>query len=147
MHGPLLAFLTLLFFLRVLGQALVAFFGVPWLPPMGEWFSGLIPYPILLVIQLIMLVGMIKISADLRRGRGFFAAPRQAWSKFLIGFSAIYAGAMIVRYVLTMILHPETRWLGGVIPIFFHFVLAGFFYVWGRYHAPRTIFARPESAC
>ena len=147
MHGPLLAFLTLLFFLRVLGQALVAFFGVPWLPPMGEWFSGLIPYPTLLAIQAVMLVGMIKISAELWRGRGFFAAPRPGWAKFLIVFSAIYAGSMVLRYLLTMLLRPETRWLGGAIPIFFHFVLAGFFYVWGRYHARRDIFARPGPAC
>ena len=30
-------------FLRVLGQVLVAFFRVDFLPPMAEWYSGLIP--------------------------------------------------------------------------------------------------------
>jgi hypothetical protein len=57
------------------------------------------------------------------------AAP--GWSRFLVSFSAIYAGAMVLRYVLTMALHPDQRWLGGTIPIFFHFVLAGFFLRWG----------------
>ena len=61
-HGPLLAFITVLFAGRVLGQALVAFVGVPWLPPMEQWFSGMIPYPPLLIIQLLMLMLMIKIT-------------------------------------------------------------------------------------
>ena len=56
MHGPVLALLTFLFALRVLGQALVAFVGVAWLPIMEQWFSGLIPYPILLMIQFLVLV-------------------------------------------------------------------------------------------
>ena len=134
MHGVILAFLTLLFFLRVLGQALVAFAGVALLPSMEQWFSGLIPYRILLAIQIIMLAGMIKISAGVWRGEGFFAAPRPRWSRLLIGFSALYAGAMIARYVLTMMLKSEMRWFGGTIPIFFHFVLAGFTFTLGAYH-------------
>jgi hypothetical protein len=60
MHGRALAILTLLFALRVLGQALVVFFSVGWLPPTEQWFSGLIRYPILLGIQLVMLAVMVK---------------------------------------------------------------------------------------
>jgi hypothetical protein len=133
MPGAILAFLTLLFFLRVLGQALVAFLGVTWLPPMEQWFSGLIPYPILLAMQIGMLLIMIKISTDTCRSAGFFAKPRPRWSRFFAGFSAFYAGVMIVRYVLTMIFKPEMRWFGGTIPIFFHFVLAGFIFTLGAY--------------
>jgi hypothetical protein len=135
MRGLILALLTSLFFLRVLGQALVAFLGVTWLPSMDQWFSGLIPYSILLAIQLVMLVFMVKITADVWCETGFFAKRRRSWSRFLIGFSMIYAGAMMLRYVLTMIFRPEMRWLGDTIPIFFHFVLAGFIFVLGRYHA------------
>jgi len=69
----------------------------------------------------------------LTHSQGFFAIPRPRWSRVLIGFSALYAGAMIARYVLTMIFKPEMRWFGGTIPIFFHFVLAGFILVLGRY--------------
>jgi hypothetical protein len=35
------------------------------------------------------------------------------------------------------------RWSGGAIPIFFHFVLAAFIYVWGKFQVRRAIFARP----
>jgi hypothetical protein len=147
MHGPILAFLTTLFFLRVLGQALVAFFSVSWLPAMQQWFSGLIPYPVLLTIQIVMMVCMAKISMDIWLGTGRFATPRPSYAQFLIAFSVIYAGAMTLRYVLTMIYLPEMRWLGGTIPIFFHFVLAAFLFTWGRYISRRALFARSDSAC
>ena len=134
MHGPPPRAATILFALRVLGQALVAFFGVTWLSAMEQWFSGLISYPTLLIIQLLMLILMVKITGEVWRGKGTFAIPRPHWSRFLVKFSAVYAGAMILRYVLTMTLHPEKRWFGDAIPIIFHFVLAGFIYVLGHFH-------------
>jgi hypothetical protein len=155
-HGPVLAFLTLLFFLRVLGQALVVFFSVSWLPsapfsffsPSTEqWASGLIPYPTLLATQVVLLIGMVKIVSDVWRGKEFFAQPRMRLAGFLTSFSAIYAGSMLLRYVITMILRPEMRRFGGTIPIFFHFVLAAFLYTWGKFHACVVIFARPDRAC
>ncbi len=42
---------------------------------------------------------------------------------------------MVLRYVLTMALHSERRWLHGTIPIVFHWVLAGYLWTLGRYHA------------
>jgi hypothetical protein len=134
MHGPILALLTFLFALRVLGQALVAYFGVTWLPAMEHWFSGVIAYPILLLIQLLMLILMVKITGDVWRGAGAFGTPRPHWREFLIKFAAVYAGLMALRYVLTMLLHPEMRWFGHTIPIFFHFVLAGYIFVYGDSH-------------
>ena len=35
---------------------------------------------------------------------------------------------MAIRYVVVMTLVPEMRWFHGTIPIFFHFVLAGYIY-------------------
>lgn len=137
-HGPLLTLITALFACRVLGQALVAFVGVPWLPAMEQWFSGVIPYPSLLMIQLLMLMLMIKITGDIWRGHGAFAVVRPHWSDFLIKFSAGYAGLMVVRYLLTMILYPEMRWVGDIIPIIFHFVLAAFIFILGHYHQMMT---------
>jgi hypothetical protein len=134
MHAPLLALLTLLFALRVLGQALVAFLGVTWLPAMDQWFSGVIAYPAMLVVQLLMLLLMVKITGEVWSGTGFYGQRRAHWSPFLIKFSAVYAAAMALRYALTMILHPEMRWFGHVIPIIFHFVLAGFIFALGHYH-------------
>ena len=78
-----------------------------------------------------MLAAMVEIISDVWRGRGMFARPGPAGSHFLIICSVIYAGSMVLRYVLTMTYRLEMRWFGGTIPILFHFVLAGFLYTWG----------------
>lgn len=127
----LLWLLTGLFALRVAGQALVAFLHAGFLPPMAEWYSGLVPYPVLLPVQLVMLAVMAKINADMSRGAGTFATPRPRLGRGLRWFALIYFLAMVIRYVATMALHPEQRWLGETIPIVFHWVLAAYVFVWG----------------
>jgi hypothetical protein len=102
---------------------------------MEQWYSGLVPYPILFAIQLVMLILMAKITMDILRGAGIFVRQRPSWSPILVSFSAIYAGGMALRYILTMLFRPELRWFGHTIPIFFHFVLAGFIFILGLYHA------------
>jgi len=74
--------LTGLFFLRVLGQASVAYLGVEFLPPMEAWYSGLIAYPILLPIQIIMLAAMVKICLDVSRDEGFSPRPENTGVRF-----------------------------------------------------------------
>src|SRR4051794_33955218 len=85
-----LGLLAFAFFLRVLGQSLVAAGAAGWLPPMSEWYSGLMPYPLLLPTQLVMLAVQAKISRDLWSGTGFFARPGPAWGWGLVWFSYIY---------------------------------------------------------
>jgi hypothetical protein len=128
-HAAILWALTLLFFLRVLGQVLAAFLHVAWLPPMKEWMSGLLPYPGLLASQILILIFQAKVNGDLSFGRGYFFEPRPRLGRFLRGFSLVYAAGMAIRYGVTMTLFPERRWLGtGTIPIVFHFVLAGWLF-------------------
>ncbi|MFQ5520744.1 MAG: hypothetical protein ACE5K9_11885 [Candidatus Methylomirabilales bacterium] len=129
--------LALLFFLRVLGQVLVAFFDVTFLPPMAEWYSGLLPYPILLPVQILILMVQAKIGTDFSREYGFFVIPRRAMGRFLRWFSYLYFASMVLRYVISMGLYPERRWFGGTIPIFFHWVLAAYLFVLGHYHTRR----------
>lgn len=135
LHGQLLWFLTFLFFLRVLGQALVTFLHVSFLPPMKEWFSGLLPYPGLLASQILILLLQCKINSDFTVGQGYFVERKERGGRFLRWFSYVYAGSMAIRYVITMSLYPERRWLGtGTIPIFFHFVLAAYLFTFAHFH-------------
>jgi hypothetical protein len=125
--------LALLFLGRVLGQALVAFLDVSWLPPMPEWYSGLLPYPLLLPVQIVILVIQAKAAIDLWREDGFFARVRPRAGRIVVGAAVLYFAAMLVRYALTMTWHPERRWLGtGTIPIVFHWVLAAWLFTLGR---------------
>ena len=55
------------FCLRVLGQILVDFWRVPFLPASEEWFSGTLSYPPLLASQVLILLLMTKIGTDFSR--------------------------------------------------------------------------------
>ncbi len=52
----------------------------------------------------------------------------------MLGWSYLYAAAMVVRYVIRMARRPDQRWTGGTIPIIFHLVLAAFQWTFAQYH-------------
>jgi hypothetical protein len=121
--------LTAVFFLRVLGQALVTCFEVGVLPPMAAWYSGLLPYPVLLPVQALILAAQIAIDRHVWRGDGFFAGPRPRWGRALRWVSYGYGLAMLVRYLVTR---------SHAIPVFFHEVLATYLFVLAGVHLPAT---------
>ncbi len=132
-YGIGLTIFLMLFVMRVLGQVLVVFFGVGFLPAMEHWYSGLLPYPILLPIQVVMIIVMVKLIRDVSRGSGFFSISKRGIGFFLKWFSYVYFLSMAARYVYTMTRHPELRWFGHTIPIWFHMVLAAFLYTYSHY--------------
>ena len=95
----LLWVLTGLFCTRVLGQILVEFFHVSFLPPSEEWFSGTISYPYLLASQFVIIALQLKINLDFMRQAGWAYRPRRGLGEFLVSFGAVYLLSMIVRYV------------------------------------------------
>jgi hypothetical protein len=112
--------LLTLFALRVLGQILVVEGLAPFLPPMDNWQSGLLPYPLLLASQVLILVLFGTICVQFSRGRGYFVRPHRWLARPLWVVGWVYAGAMVVRYAL----------LGtDIIPVLFHIVLAVFLIV------------------
>jgi hypothetical protein len=126
---PFLFILWALFVFRVVAQLIQRFYPVAFLPSFSRWQSGLLPYPLLVFFQIVIASGLFWVA--LRQARGT-SEPSLKKGKILIGLGTLYAGAMAVRYGAHMIRFPEHRWLGGTtIPIFFHFVLAGFLLAWG----------------
>ena len=123
---------SMLFLLRVSGQVLVVVRAPSWLPPMHQWH--LMPYRLLLPIQIGFLVVMAFIEVGLARAVGPFVDREPGFGRFLISFSFVYAGVMLLRYAVRMYRQPRERWFGGAIPIVFHFVLAAFLFTWGNYH-------------
>ena len=71
-------------------------------------------------------------------GRGPFFVTERNTIESLRLLAAFYTIAMLLRYALTMTFAPELRWFGHSIPIFFHFVLAGYLYslTWSGHAAP-----------
>lgn len=130
--APILWLFTGLFVLRVAGQILVALRPRSWLPPMVQW--NFIPYPVLLPIQIIFVVVMVWVDRSFSIHAGAMTVRQPGVGRYLIVFSALYAVAMVIRYVRRMRVHPDQRWFGGTIPIVFHLVLASYLYLIGRYH-------------
>ena len=133
-YGVFLALCTLLLFLRVIGQVIVFRFAPRWLPPMAQWQSGLLPYPVLLASQIIVLTLMSLITIDFMRGSGYFVEPHPQGAIFSLVFAAVYFGGMVLRYIVRMTRRPDQRWFGGTIPIVFHSIMAAFLWAWGWYH-------------
>lgn len=116
----------LLFFARVVGQIQVLLLQPDWLPPMEAWYSGLLPYPILLPAQILLLMFMSLVACDHVRGRGFFWPSRNGVRLGLRAFAALYASAMAIRLAVMMSAPPHDPLASGIIPVVFHWVLAGF---------------------
>jgi hypothetical protein len=127
---PLLWLFTALFVMRVIGQVLVALKPRSWLPPMVQW--NLVPYPVLLPTQLLLILLMVWINLAFMHGA---PAASPGLGRGLLAFSAVYAAAMPVRYAIRMTRRAEERWFGGTIPMVFHVVLASYLLVLGRFHA------------
>ena len=124
-HATFLWILLFLFALRVLGQLLVVTGRAPFLPPMDEWQSGLLPYPVLFASQIAILALLATVCTQFSRGRGLFVR-RNRWLAtplWIIGW--VYAGGMIVRYALLR---------RDAIPVAFHIVLASFLLVVAHHH-------------
>lgn len=126
----LMTLLSALFLLRVVGQLLVTYADASWLPQKEHWQSGLLPYPALLASQIVILAVMAGIDRDAWRARGWFVAPRPRFAQVLRRLSVVYFAAMIVRYIVTMTLHPDWFPFEHSIPTFFHCILATYLYLY-----------------
>ena len=124
-----MAVLLILFLGRVVGQILAATTAPRWLPPMGRWYSGLMPYRYLLPTQIVFLAMMsaMTIAVD-RRSAPLGTLSADAGVR-IVWASYVYALGMVARSIRYALASPERR--GVLIPIVFHFVLASFLFVYG----------------
>lgn len=123
----LLSVFCALFVARVAGQIAVVLAHPRWLPPMKDWYSGLMPYRYLLPAQLAIIALMIAMIRQVRSD----APPHRALAFAIIAFAMLYALTMVVRLVILRRSHPDYRWYeGGMIPILFHWVLAAFLFTY-----------------
>jgi hypothetical protein len=124
-----------LFVLRVVGQVLVVTVQPRWLPPMGQWQSGLLPYPVLLVSQAAIIALLATVAMQFSRGVGWSVeAPHPRIGAALVVLACIYLAGMAYRYARRMSRLPDQRWFGGTIPIAFHCVLASFLLTVGLFY-------------
>jgi hypothetical protein len=120
-----------LFFARVVAQIEVLLVAPRWLPEMQAWYSGILPYPLLLPIQigLLMLMSVLAIRTSSARRR---TAAADRTRKILRTLAVLYVVGMAVRLILITHFYGKDYYLHGAIPVAFHWVLALFVLVWTR---------------
>jgi hypothetical protein len=121
-----------LFGARVIGQFEVLVAAPGWLPDMDAWYSGLLPYYLLLPVQiaLLMVMAVVAWSRRVRTGRFALANPRIA--RALRGLALLYFLAMALRLGINLTDNGVDFWRAGAIPVAFHWVLALFMLVSAR---------------
>lgn len=123
--------LTVLFCIRVAGQAVQRVLDLPWLPLFEEFQGSSLPYGVLLASQLLILLLMVWTSLQaatgllrrrLRLGRALWAA---GW---------VYFAGSLLRLLVGMAWPEAHPWFRTWIPGFFHLVLAAFTLQAACYH-------------
>lgn len=120
----MLSLCVLVFFVRVSAQVEVWLLGPAWLPPMEAWSSGLLPYAVLLPVQILMLMALSVITGTVA-DRGRVIGGRAG--RVLRGTSTAYAVIMLARLVVVVTAPPGEA--GPWLPIPFHLVLAMWLYL------------------
>jgi hypothetical protein len=128
-YAVVMAVLLVLFLGRVVGQILAATTAPSWLPPMARWYSGLMPYRYLLPTQLVLLVVMTAMTIGVARRSPPLGTLSERAGRWIVWASYLYALGMAVRAIRYVLAAPERR--DVLIPIVFHFVLAGFLFAYG----------------
>jgi len=136
-HRSALCVLLALFALRVIAQPLSLAVSSPLLPPFASWYSGVVPYPLLLVAQVAILA---LLAAGIRGTYGGGPVWSRRAALWLGAFGAVYFVSMALRLVLGATILRAHPWFGRTIPAFFHLVLASYVLVYADFHrrsAPR----------
>lgn len=115
-----------LFCARVLGQIYIGIYSnvgmLHYLPAWEFWYSGLLPYPLLLISQILIIQLMTLMAYDFSRKSGFFFVKSSKIQKIIRYFSILYFSSMLIRGLWFKDPH--------MIPIVFHCVLATFLFVY-----------------
>lgn len=121
-----LSLLALVFVGRVTVQLIQWVSPVGLLPEFDRWQSGALPYPALLISQLLIIVAMVVTTAKLSRN-GLRLRTRTAYVVRAIGLG--YVALMLLRLVAGLTFADGHSWWDARLPTMFHLVLASFILV------------------
>jgi hypothetical protein len=132
-EAAILLWACLAFFaFRVIGQVETVLTAPGWLPDMDSWYSGLLPYPLLLPVQvgILMVMAVVAWNPRVRTGAFSQSSPRAACALRMFAF--LYFVVMAVRLAVNIKVNRGDFWSEGAIPVAFHWVLALFVLVAAR---------------
>jgi hypothetical protein len=131
-YAWMLGSLTVLFALRVVGQALQRWAPQPFLPAFDEFQGSGVPYGLLLSIQIVLLLLMARVTRRIATGA---SRPSRRAARVLGWAGGVYMTGSLLRIVAGVVLPDAPAWFSTWVPAFFHVVLAGFVLTLALYHA------------
>lgn len=129
--AALLWVLTVLFMVRVLGQALQQWAPLPLLPSFEEFQGSNLPYELLLVLQLFILAVMVRTAWRIQH---LALPPNRSAGRLLWWLGGIYMAGSVARIAIGLLMPGAHSWFEAWIPAFFHLVLAAFVLLVACYH-------------
>lgn len=141
-YGWLLLGLWLLFLCRVVAQLVQSVSPVAVLPSFETWQSGLLPYPLLVAFQLLILIACARAVGSVLSGT---VVPSGKKGRWFLTLGWVYFIAMGIRLVVGLTIAPEHFWFGAPLPTLFHLVLACFLIVLGSFHTTNDAGSSPSA--
>ena len=115
-------------------QLIQAFSPVTVLPPFEIWQSGALPYPVLVLFQLIILAACSRVVWSFL---SWTVVPSGKKGRLLLIVGWIYFHVMGLRLLIGITVAPDHFWFGAIVPTLFHLALACFLLVSGSFHTAR----------
>lgn len=129
-HHRWLILLTVLFGLRVLAQLVQILGEVAFLPALELWQGSSLPYPVLLVSQVVIIGIQIVVISRVRRG---LIRPRVWKVNLCYWFGGMYFSVMAVRLLAGLSFLSDNSWFNKSLPAVFHIVLASYILILGHH--------------
>jgi hypothetical protein len=130
-YAPWLWLLLGLFTIRVVAQPIALRVDTPLLPRFESWYSGVLPYPLLVLTQGVIMLWLTRTAWMFSTGA---IVPRPRFGIVMMVLGGIYFVAMVMRLLLGATILSHERWFASPVPTVFHLVLATYVLLYGHFH-------------
>jgi hypothetical protein len=130
-YAPWLWVILFIFSCRVIAQFSLTITEVPFLPPFEAWYSGAVPYPQLLALQLLTIIVLGWVAWRFHRAK---VVAMRSMGIVLLLLGSLYFSVMVIRLLVGFADLSVAVWFHRPIPSFFHLVLASFILLAGHFH-------------
>ncbi len=122
---------TGLFAFRVVSQLAALLFKPNFLPTFESWHGGVLPYPLLLITQVLIFTWLVWTAWQFSQSKVY---PRRRLGMVIIILASLYFLVMLLRLLLGLTILSEHRWFASYLPAFFHLVLASYLFLYAHFH-------------
>lgn len=122
---------SLLFAFRIAAQLFALLFSPKFLPTFESWHGGVLPYPLLLTSQVLILLWLTWSAHQFSKSKVY---PHRRLGLVIIIFACLYFLTMLLRLLLGLTILSETRWFASYLPALFHLVLACYLFLYSHFH-------------